>query len=54
MGPPSADTKSRLLRSPRKRFAECRPNDEVGALARTLQGMLVRIEVFMDRERQFT
>lgn len=35
-------------------FAESLPDDEVGALARTLQGLLVRIEAFVDREREFT
>ena len=35
-------------------FAESLPDDEVGALARTLQCLLVRIEAFVDREREFT
>lgn len=35
-------------------FAESLPDDEVGALARTLQGLMVRIEAFVGREREFT
>lgn len=35
-------------------FAESLPNDEVGGLARTLQGLLTRVEHFVNREREFT
>ena len=35
-------------------FAESLPNDEVGALARTLQRLLVRVDDFIGREREFT
>lgn len=35
-------------------FAERLPDDEVGALARTLQRLMTRIEAFVAREREFT
>lgn len=35
-------------------FAERLPDDEVGALARTLQRLMTRIEAFIGREREFT